>query len=120
MAHKDLHDKPFDEGTIAKLEIFEDYARAWIPAFVMQGFSTICVFDLFAGTGYDKTGVAGSPIRIMEKIKEQIGYIFQKKVRVVVYLNEFEPDKKEQKKFALFHPGSYFLSQLKEYNFHSK
>jgi hypothetical protein len=25
---KDLHEKPFDETTIAKLEIFEDYAQA--------------------------------------------------------------------------------------------
>lgn len=101
MAYKDLHDSPFDEPTIAKLEIFEDYAQAWIPTFVMQGIATICIFDFFAGTGYDKNGVPGSPIRILEKIKEQIGYIFQKKVKIKVYINEFEPAKKEQKKFKL-------------------
>jgi hypothetical protein len=28
---KDLHDLPFDEGTVAKLEIFEDYAQVWLP-----------------------------------------------------------------------------------------
>ncbi|HKR06673.1 MAG TPA: three-Cys-motif partner protein TcmP [Bacteroidia bacterium] len=101
MAYKDLHEDPFDETTIAKLEIFEDYAQAWIPTFVMQGAPTICIFDFFAGTGYDKNGVAGSSIRILEKIKEQIGYIFQKNVKIKVYLNEFEPNKKEQKKFQL-------------------
>jgi three-Cys-motif partner protein len=101
MAYKDLHESPFDESTIAKLEIFEDYAQAWIPTFVMQGIPTICIFDFFAGTGYDKNGVAGSSIRLLEKIKEQIGYIFQKKVKIKVYLNEFEPNKKEQKKFEL-------------------
>lgn len=101
MAYKDLHEDPFDETTIAKLEIFEDYAQAWIPTFVMQGIPTICIFDFFAGTGYDKNGVAGSPIRILKKIKEQIGYIFQKNVKIKVYLNEFEPNKKEQKKFKL-------------------
>jgi three-Cys-motif partner protein len=101
MAYKDLHEDPFDEGTIAKLEIFEDYAQAWVPTFVMQGVPIMCIFDFFAGTGYDKNGVAGSPIRILEKIKEQVGYIFQKKVKIKVYLNEFEPTKKEQKKFEL-------------------
>ena len=101
MAYKDLHEEPFDESTIAKLEIFEDYAQAWIPTFVMQGIPVICIFDFFAGTGYDKKGVAGSPIRILEKIKEQIGFIYQKKVKVKIYLNEFEPNKKEQKKFEL-------------------
>jgi three-Cys-motif partner protein len=98
---KDLHSKPFDEGTISKLEIFEDYAQAWIPTFVMQGVPTICIFDFFAGTGYDVNGIAGSPIRILNKIKEQVGNIFQKKVKLIVYLNEFEPNKTEQNKFEL-------------------
>lgn len=47
MPYKDLHEDPFDESTIAKLEIFEDYAQAWIPTFVMQGIPTICIFDFF-------------------------------------------------------------------------
>jgi three-Cys-motif partner protein len=101
MAYKDLHEEPFDESTIVKLEIFEDYAQAWIPTFVMQATPIICIFDFFAGTGYDKKGVAGSSIRILKKIKEQIGFIFQKKVKVKIYLNEFEPNKREQKKFDL-------------------
>lgn len=95
MSIKNLHDKPFDESTIAKLEIFEDYAQAWIPTFVMQGIPTICIFDFFAGTGYDKNGVAGSPIRILEKIKEQIDNIFQKNVKIKVYFNEFNKKKFE-------------------------
>ena len=49
MPIKNLHDEPFDESTIAKLEIFEDYAQAWIPTFVMQAASTICIFDFFCG-----------------------------------------------------------------------
>jgi len=101
MSRKDLHENPFDDSTIAKLEIFEDYAQAWIPTFVMSGAKTICIFDFFAGTGYDKNAVEGSPIRILNKIKQQIGNIFQKKVKVKVYLNEWEPDKKNQSKFEL-------------------
>ncbi|WP_321436186.1 three-Cys-motif partner protein TcmP [uncultured Bacteroides sp.] len=93
MACIDLHSKPFDEGTITKLEIFENYAKAWIPTFVMSGRSKICIFDFFAGTGYDKNGVPGSPIRILEQIKKFIGNIFQNNVNVCVFLNEFNADK---------------------------
>ena len=110
MPYKDLHDEPFDVSTIAKLDIFEDYAQAWIPTFVMTGASTICIFDFFAGTGYDKAGVEGSPIRILKKIKEQIENIFQKKVKVRLFLNEWEPNKKDQSKFKLLHEAcSEFL-----------
>lgn len=98
MAYKDLHSEPFDEGTIAKLEIFEDYAQAWIPTFVMQSIPEICIFDFFAGTGFDKNGIAGSPIRILNKIKEQKGHLFQKRVKVKLFLNEFDKDKFEELK----------------------
>lgn len=101
MAAKNLHDKPFTEETITKLEIFEDYAEAWLPTFVMQKTPLICIFDFFAGTGYDKSGIAGSPIRLLEKIRKMKGLVFDNKVQIKIYLNEFEPNKKEQKKFEL-------------------
>ena len=114
MPYKDLHEEPFDEGTIAKLEIFENYAQAWIPTFVMQKIPTICIFDFFAGNGYDKNGIPGSSIRILEKIKGHIGYIFQNKVRIKVYVNEFEPQKSIQKKFELLKAAcSEFLERNK-------
>lgn len=93
---KNLHEKPFDETTIAKLEIFEDYAQAWLPTFVMWGDPVICIFDFFAGTGYDVNGVPGSPIRILKKIREQIAPIFQNKIQVHVYFNEFDKKKFKQ------------------------
>ena len=100
MAYKDLHDKPFDEGTLAKLSIFEDYAQAWIPTFVMMSEKVICIFDFFAGTGYDKNGVPGSPIRTLQIIKQFIGPIFQKKVEVRVFFNEYKKPKYELLKKA--------------------
>lgn len=101
MASKNLHDKPFSEETITKLEIFEDYAQAWLPTFIMQKMPLICIFDFFAGTGYDKSGVQGSPIRLLEKINETKGLIFSNNVKINIYLNEFEPNKRVQKKFDL-------------------
>ena len=36
MATRNLHSHPFDEETILKLEIFEDYLKKWLPTFVMS------------------------------------------------------------------------------------
>lgn len=117
MSGRDLHSRPFDESTIAKLEIFEDYAQAWIPTFVMQSRPEIHIFDFFAGTGYDKKGIKGSPLRILDKIKGQIGNIFQKKTKIIVHFNEFEPTKREQKKYQLLIEScEQYLAENKDVN----
>jgi three-Cys-motif partner protein len=91
MATIDLHSKPFDESTITKLEIFEDYAKAWIPTFVMQkDIKEIHVFDFFSGPGYDKNSIPGSPIRILNIIESYLGYFLSKKTKIVLHLNEFD------------------------------
>lgn len=100
MAIIDLHTKPFDEQTLTKLELFEDYAKEWIPTFVMSGCSSIWIFDFFAGPGYDLNSIAGSPIRILKQVEAQIGNIFTKQVRVNICLNEYEKDKYDMLKFA--------------------
>jgi three-Cys-motif partner protein len=94
MPAKNHHEAPFSQETLAKLEIFEDYAQAWIPTFVMQG-EAICIFDFFAGPGQDRNGIYGSPLRILEKIREQIKEIFSKKIKVQVFFNEFDRQKFE-------------------------
>ncbi|GAA4336832.1 three-Cys-motif partner protein TcmP [Flaviaesturariibacter amylovorans] len=115
MAVKDLHEKPFDQGTIAKLEIFQDYAKAWLPTFVMRNRPKVCVFDFFAGTGYDKEGTPGSPIRTLQTIREQLHEILPKGIKVHVHLNEFEPTKSQQRKFeALKQACEEFLDQNKD------
>lgn len=93
MAIIDLHSKPFNEQTLTKLELFEDYAKEWIPTFVMSNYSEIYVFDFFAGPGYDKNQVAGSPIRILRQVEAQIGHIFAKRVKVHLFFNEYGKSK---------------------------
>lgn len=118
MGSQDLHEKPFDKGTIAKLEIFEDYAQAWIPTFVMSGVPEIHIFDFFSGPGYDSNSVAGSPIRIMQKIEEQLGNILLKRTQVVLHFNEFEPDKKTQKKFESLQKNcAQFFNQFPKFKY---
>ncbi len=101
MGYKDLHDDPFDAGTIAKLEIFEAYAQAWIPTFVMQSMPEIHIFDFFSGPGYDPNKIPGSPIRILQKVNEHLGNILRNKTKIVLHFNEYEPKKKPQGKFEL-------------------
>lgn len=94
MGYKDLHIKPFDEGTLTKLNIFEDYAESWIPTFVMsERVSEVHIFDFFAGPGYDLNGVPGSPLRILKKINDQLGNFFKSGTRVTFHLNEYDGQK---------------------------
>lgn len=71
MAKDDFHEKPFDEGTITKLEIFELYAREWLPVFLArQNVPAIHLFDFFAGPGEDSAKTPGSPLRLLRTLKE--------------------------------------------------
>lgn len=126
MGSKNLHEKPFDEGTLAKLEIFEDYAEAWLPTFIMRGDPQIHIFDFFSGPGCDSSNVPGSPIRLLEKIKKQQGRILQKKSKIFLHLNEYEPNRKVQNKYKLLvencknfiekNPKFKYFLELKYYN----
>lgn len=71
MARTRFHRQPFDEGTLTKLEIFQLYARAWLPVFLSKpGWQAIHVFDFFAGPGTDSRRRAGSPLRLLEEIRK--------------------------------------------------
>lgn len=93
MAVKDLHEKPFDQGTLTKLEIFERYTQAWIPVFAIRKRENIFIVDFFAGTGYDVNGVPGSPIRILTKILEFANLLLENQTKVYLHLNEFKKEK---------------------------
>lgn len=45
MPFVDLHEKAFDEGTIVKLELFEEYANEWLPTFIMSHYKEVWIFD---------------------------------------------------------------------------
>jgi len=99
MSVKNIFDKPFDEGTMVKLEIFEKYFEEWLPTFVMSAFNKpIQIFDLFAGSGYDNNGIAGSPIRILEIINKHRGILAQKSKQVFLFLNDVVHNKIRQLK----------------------
>jgi three-Cys-motif partner protein len=97
----DFHEKPFDEGTLTKLRIFELYAQEWIPVFVSQStprFKQVHIFDFFSGPGTDSKGVAGSPLRILNQLRtyQKKGMAGWNKVEIVTHLFDEEEEKIEQ------------------------
>jgi len=72
MPGNDFHDKPFDEGTRTKLQIFELYTKGWLPVFLSPekpSHKAIHVFDFFSGPGTDSKQVPGSPLRLLQQLK---------------------------------------------------
>lgn len=72
MGSTSFHSKPFDEGTLTKLDIFSLYAGEWLPVFLSRPVppkSEVHVFDFFAGPGTDSVGTAGSPLRLLEEFR---------------------------------------------------
>ncbi len=114
MARKDLFRKPFDEGTIDKLEIFEDYFKEWLPVFISRKeiiWNKIQIFDLFAGEGKDVNGVYGSPMRILKVLNENRELILKSNVNIKVIINEFEKEK-----FDLLIQNLEFITDVSLYN----
>ena len=94
MPRKDIFDKPFDEGTLAKLEIFEKYFEIWLPTFVMSPFKQpIQIFDLFSGSGVDKSGIPGSSLRIIETINKHSSILKKQNKVVHLFFNDLNSKK---------------------------
>ena len=72
---KDLHKKPFNEGTRIKLTLYENYLKEWLPVFLSKSnpkFNTVNIFDFFAGPGLDKNNQKGSPLITIDLLKPYI------------------------------------------------
>lgn len=101
MSPDDFHDKPFDEGTRTKLQIFELYAREWFPVFLSPQTpwrAAIHVFDFFAGPGTDSGNVLGSPLRLLRQLRDYQGSQGWGKVHIHVHFYDEDPDKIAQLK----------------------
>jgi len=96
MPVKDLHATKFDEGTLVKLELFQNYLEEWLPVFIhSQGSSSINIIDFFAGAGTDVEGTPGSPLLILNTLEKHVSALAQAGLSVNLILNDFEEDKYE-------------------------
>ena len=91
MPAADFHKKPFDEGTLTKLQIFELYAREWLPVFLSPERPPrpeIHLYDFFAGPGTDSEGELGSPLRLLRQLKDYQGLAGWPHVRVHAHFSD--------------------------------
>lgn len=98
---RDIHKKNFDEGTLAKLDLFRFYLREWLPVFISARniyWKTINIYDFFAGPGKDLSGEDGTPLIIINELEPYIDEIRNKGLKINLYFNEFNNEKFEQLK----------------------
>lgn len=88
----DFFEKPFDEKTLVKLTIFSSYIKAWIPTFIKSNFSDIYIYDFFSGVGKDAQGTPGSPLRILQAVKEQEENLLLAGCNVHIHFNDKFPE----------------------------
>jgi three-Cys-motif partner protein len=96
MPADDFHDKPFDEGTLTKLRVFELYARDWLPVFLSAQRPLrrkIHLFDFFAGPGTDTTGALGSPLRLLCQLRDYQRLAGWSSVQATVHFFDESADK---------------------------
>ena len=65
------HHVEYDDGTLLKLELLEQYLTSWLPVFLhLNCIKTINIFDFFSGPGGDSVGQKGSPLRVVDAVKK--------------------------------------------------
>lgn len=94
MPRLNLHQKPFDESTRDKLDLFREYLREWLPVFIRSTVvETLQVFDFFAGPGADVEGNPGSPVIICNEIRTALLAVDDQHPKINVFFNEYDEEK---------------------------
>lgn len=96
MPAEEIEDKPYNEGTLVKLDIFQLYTRAWLPVFTSRPdphWKRLHLFDFFAGQGRDCEGAPGSPTRILSEVRGRSGEICDKGLKVTLTACDLKSDK---------------------------
>ena len=93
---------PYDEATLTKLEIFEQYLVTWLPVFIHTPHTSKAIIcDFCAGSGYDSIDTPGSPIRIVKRIDDYRDQIFQNDIHIDILLNDVKSKKYRELKNAV-------------------
>jgi len=94
MPRRNLHEKPFDESTQDKLDLYRAYLREWLPVFINSPYvDTLQIFDFFAGPGKDKAGNPGSPLIMCDEIRNTVNHHGLQTKKIKAYSNEYAEDK---------------------------
>jgi three-Cys-motif partner protein len=122
MPRRDLHKKPYDEGTQYKLELYRDYLREWLYVFINTPYvDTLQIFDFFSGPGSDQEGKPGSPVITCGEINSAFEQC-EIKQKISLYFNELDAAKFKDLKECL-DKQKLLLSRVeffeKKYTFHA-
>ncbi|MFH1080096.1 MAG: three-Cys-motif partner protein TcmP [Pseudomonadota bacterium] len=94
MPSRNLHKKPYDEGTQDKLALYREYLREWLPVFINSPHvDSLQIFDFFAGPGNDKVGNPGSPLIFCDEIRNALDHRGNQAKKIRAYFNEYAEDK---------------------------
>ncbi len=90
MPKEEIDDKPYGESTLTKLELFQRYAREWLPVFLGERtiFPEINICDFFSGSGADSENTPGSALRLLSVIREFQSLVATRAVKVRVFLSD--------------------------------
>ena len=101
MPRRDLHKKPYDEGTQEKLDFYRDYLREWFYVFAnTPSVDTLQIFDFFAGPGSDQKGKPGSPVITCGEIRSALNQR-EIKQKIRLFFNELDAEKFKNLKSSL-------------------
>jgi three-Cys-motif partner protein len=93
---RDLHAKPFDQGTKTKLAIYRSYVRAWLQVFLhaelFRG-KALQFFDFFCGPGQDSINEPGSPLILINELLAQREKIEQHGHEIRILFNDEDQEK---------------------------
>lgn len=93
---KDIHRASFDEGTLAKLELFRLYVREWLPVFFVRRpakYKRVNVFDAFCGPGEDAAGQPGSPLLTLQTVEEYQLQIEASDAKLTLHFSDEDAEK---------------------------
>ncbi|WP_165022757.1 three-Cys-motif partner protein TcmP [Dysgonomonas sp. ZJ279] len=93
---KDINKHAFDESTQLKLSLFKDFFKAWLPVFIYRkDIERIYIYDMFAGSGKDSIGQFGSPLMLLNEVKEYCEVLEKTGKKIIFGFNEYLEDKCE-------------------------
>lgn len=96
MPNRDLHNKPFDEGTRTKLTIYRSYVQVWLQVFLhapaYHG-KPLQFFDFFCGPGTDSNGEAGSPLIPLQELSLVRSLIEERRHEVRIFFSDMDKKK---------------------------
>lgn len=91
-----FNNQPYDPGTLIKLDLLRLYIKSWLPVFIQRNqihWNKIYIYDFFGGSGKDSLGKPGSPLVILNELRNHCPSIIEKRLKIHFLINELDQSK---------------------------